>query len=231
MGTLNHICIALAVAASAHAQSATRFETRNAAHDELPAVVRPVKAKPALADTAAASIHAATPSRLVAGEELESYLESMVVVFSAMSREKDPFGQYQDPDAKPEVPIVTQGIARRVSAKATPLSEIVARLDVTTIMPGEQSFLIGSRKVKVGQELPLVWRGKSLRVAVTEVSSSRIAFRDVESGETGDRTMDILPVGMSIGNGQMKIAAPGMVSDRLDAPIELDGDGGVTMTP
>lgn len=215
MGTLKHLCIGLALLAQGYAQPGI---------SPSPAGQAPVK------DAAATPADAVKPARFVATDDLDPYLKSMVSRFQAMSREKDPFGQYQDPDAKPVVPVTPQGIARRAAVKATPLSEIVSRLDVTTIMPGERSFLIGTRKVRVGQQLPLVWRGKPLRVQVTEVSSTRIAFRDLESGETGARTMDILPVGMSIGNGLKEITAPGMVPDRPDAPIEVGG-GDVTMTP
>lgn len=222
MGTLNHICIGLAMAGTVLAQSATSLEPRAVSHAAAPQVAKPVKAVPAAVIPSAASDNASTPARFVGPAEMESYMESMVTVFQAMSREKDPFGQFQDPDAKPAVRVATTGVARRAVVQATPLSEIVGRLEITTIMPGERSFLIGTRKVVLGDVVPLVWRLKPIRVEVTEVSSSLIAFRDVESGETGTRTMKLLPVGMSVGNGRTEITAPGMVPDRPDAPIDLD---------
>ncbi len=219
MGTLNHLCIGLALVSQGFAQSATRFQTPAVPPAAVPQAAAPVQES-----------FAATPSRLVAPAAMESYLESMVSVFSAMSREKDPFGQVQDPDVKPAVVATTPGLARRTVTQATPLSEIVSHLPITTIMPGEKSFLIGTRKVAVGQEVPLVWRGKTLRVVVTQVSSSRLSFRDAETGETGDRIMTLLPPGMSAGGGLKQILAPGMVPDRANAPIDLGG-GDMSMNP
>ncbi len=215
MGTLNHLCIALALVGQGFAQSATRFDASAVPAAGVPESVASASQQP--------EVTVGTPSRFVAPEAMESYIETMVLVFSAMKREKDPFGQLQDPEAKPAV-IATPGLARRTAVQATPLSEIVGFLPITTIMPGERSFLIGTRKVTLGQEVPLVWRGKPLRVKVTEVSSTRISFRDAETGETGNRTMKLLPSGMSVGGGLKEILAPGMVPDRPNAPIEL-GDG------
>ncbi len=201
---MNHLCIGFALVSQGIAQAATR--------PEAPAVA-----------PATVSELAVTPSRLVSPDAMESYLETMAAALSGMSRERDPFGQLQDPEAKPDVVVATPGLARRTATRATPLSEIVGLLPITTIMPGERSFLIGTRKVALGQQVPLVWRGKELRVQVTEVSSTRIAFRDLETGETGSRTMDLLPVGMSVGGGLKEIATPGMVPDRPNAPIDLGG--------
>jgi len=219
MGKLIYICLGVALVIPAVAQSAANFETSTTAPAEVPADAAD-PAKPTPDPGAVAAI--ATPSRFIGEAELETYLSSQVSGFQAQGRLKDPFGHYQDPDAKPVVRISPTRIASRVSTKATPLSEIISRLEITTIMPGENSFLLGNRLVNQGQELPLVWRGKNLRVEVTGVTSSKIGFRDVQTGETGFRTMDILPVGMRIPDGRMKISTPGMVRDRPDAPIQLD---------
>ncbi len=224
MGTLKQFSLGLVLIGTGFGQSATSFNAGGPSpkHDLPQAVAVEVKAEAVAAVPTTASEAAAIASRYVAPEEMEAYLISMTSVFSAMKREKDPFGQYQDPDSKPKVQVAASGVTRPAPTKETPLTEIVGRLPITTIMPGEQSFLIGTRKVQLGQEVPLVWRGKTLRVKVTEVTSRLIAFRNVESGETGARTMDLMPVGMSIGNGSAEITAPGMVPDSPNAPIELE---------
>ncbi len=214
MGKLNHICLGITLVSSAFAQSAANFDAKGTG----PAASVPVSKSAA---SPAPGIEVAGPSRYVGEEELEPYVASLVAVLHARGREKDPFGQYQDPSAKPVIKVVSSGVASRASVKATPLSEIVARLAITAIMPGEDSFLMGARRIALGQVIPIVWRGNNLKIEVTAVGSREIAFRNVETDETGLRTMDILPVGMSQG-GVTEIMAPGMVPDSPDAPIQLD---------
>lgn len=219
MGKLNHIVLGITLISSAFAQSAANFDAVSTPEEPT------TEATPAAAPPAAAlgvEVATAIASRFVSKEELEPYVGALVSVFQSRSREKDPFGQYQDPDATPVVKVVSSRIARRAPVKAVPLSEIVSRLQITTIMPGDNSFLIGTRRIALGQELPIVWRGNQLRVQVTGVDSKAIEFMNVETNETGVRTMDILPVGMSLGTGASEIMAPGMVPDRPDAPINLD---------
>lgn len=169
------------------------------------------------------STTSALPSRYVGDAELEAYLSSLSSNLIAGTCEKDPFGHYQDPDAKPiEKPTVSKVATRAATFRATPLSEIVQLLTITTIMPGEKSFLLGTRKIKKGDEIPLIFRGKTLRIKVTEVTSQLIAFENIDGGETGTRTLAMLPQGMRAGNGTSEIKAPGMIPDRPNAPIELE---------
>lgn len=220
MGKLNYICLGLCLANSVLAQSAANFDTK---------VMNPTQSSPketkgvkSTTDQAVA-VESSIPSRYVGEAELESYLASRSSILIAGNRDKDPFGHYQDPDAKPIVkPTAAKVATRSAPARATPLEEIVKLLSITTIMPGEKSFLVGTRKVSKGDELPLIFRGKQLRVKVTEVTSHLISFANIESGETGTRTLDMLPPGMRVGNGSEEIKAPGMIHDRPDAPIELE---------
>lgn len=200
------------------AQSAANFDAKI----PVPKEAAPKDAKPV--KQVAKSTEVAGPvlaSRQVGPAELEPYLASLTSIFHAQSRETDPFGHYQDPDAKP---VVKQTVARTTTRsapiKVTPLAEIVQLISITTIMPGEKSFLVDTRKVKQGDELPLIWRDKTIRVQVTDVTSRMISFRNVETGEVGSRTLDMLPPGMTQGtNG---IAAPGMTLDRPNSPIRLE---------
>lgn len=221
MGKLNYICLGSVLVTSAFAQSAANFDTKIITPAAAPAPKLVKAAKPLPEKEAAPST--ILPSRYVGSAELDPYLASLSSAFLSKGREKDPFGHYQDPDAKPMVKAtVAKATTRSAPAKATPLSEVIQLIPITAIMPGEKSFLVGNRLVKQGEELPLNWRGKSIRVQVTDVTSRVIAFKNVETGETGARKLDMLPPGMEFGNSSEKIKAPGMIPDRPNAPIELE---------
>ena len=203
--------------ASAFAQSAANFNTKTLTPDAS----TPKKTKAAKPAAKEAGPVSATPSRQVGTTELEPYLESLSSVFLMRGRTTDPFGQLQDPDAKPIIKAPVAGAVKRAAPiQATPFADIVGMIVVTTIMPGEKRFLIGNRSVRQGDQLPLSFRGRPIRVQVTEVTSRQIGFRNLDSGETASRKLDLLPVGMTPGNHG--ITAPGMVADRPNAPIELE---------
>lgn len=161
-----------------------------------------------------------TPSRRVTPEDLTKYVQTIGLALSIRGRETDPFGQLQDPDAKPIIKPTIASPKRVAPMQATPFSDIVSLIRVTTIMPGERSFLIGNRSVKQGDRIPLAFRGKSISVEVESVSSNRIRFRKLDNNETADLTLNMLPPGMK--PGQDGIRAPGMVPDNPNAPIDLD---------
>jgi len=164
-----------------------------------------------------------TPSRYVGGgKELDAYVEAISSVFSMKKRGSDPFGQLQDPDAKP-LPKLTNPTKkpRPIAVQATPFSDIIRLIKVTTIMPKEKRFLIGNQSYKQGQRFPISFRSKNINVEVVSVSSRQITFRNLESGEAASIDLNLLPKGMSSGSGN--ITAPGMVRDVPNAPIILDG--------
>jgi len=201
------------VSLSGYAQSPSNFET--------PAAPATATVEPAVSKAEAPAPLNTTPSRNILQTDLAAYFKSFKSIFAIQSRDTDPFGRSQDPDAKPIVVASNNSTVRRPAAvQATPLSEIVRLLTITTIMPGEKQFLIGSRSVAVGETLPLRFRGKVLRVGVTDITPREINFKNLDSGETASRTLDILPVGMT--PGSHGIEAPGMVRDRADAPIDLE---------
>ena len=222
MGKLNYIiCLAWITVSSAFAQSAANFDTKIITPAATaPKPVKVEKPAPAGKDSAATP---SLPSRYVGAAELEAYLGTMSSVFLSKARDKDPFGHYQDPDAKPVVKAtVAKTSTRAAPVKVTPLSEIIQLITITTIMPGDKSFLVGNRLVKQGEEITLNWRGKQIRVQVTDVTSRLIGFNNAETGETGARQLDMLPPGMQFGSGGGKIIAAGMTPDRPNAPIELE---------
>ncbi len=195
----------------APAQSASNFITPPVA-----------PAAPAEVPTSAAKAAITDPSRFIGPEELEAYSQSVSAIFSMRERDTDPFGRPQDPEAKPIITEKNQSVRRIAPIKAISLSEIVSRLVITTIMPGEKRFLVGTRSYAEGDHIPLMFRGRRISVEITKVSSHEINFRNVETDELASRKMEILPVGMTIGT--QGITAPGMVPDLPNAPIDLDAD-------
>ena len=164
----------------------------------------------------------ARPSRYV-GEEIADYTRSIAAVFAIRSRAIDPFGQFQDPDAKPaEKPVIQRTAQRAAPEIVVAFADMLRNLEITTIMPGEQRFLVGSQWYKRGAILNLSYRGKNLRVQVVEVTARRIQFRNLDTGEIASRALDLLPAGMSTGQGGIR--APGMVPSGTNDPIILEPD-------
>jgi len=199
------------------AQSAANFDTKTLAREPV-AAKDDKSAKPATKEAGPVSM---TPSRYIGASELEPYISSLSSIFLIRGRAVDPFGQAQDPDAKPLVKASAVKSVKRVAPiLATPFSDIVRLIVVTTIMPGEKRFLVGTRSIKQGDQLQLTFRSKPIRVQVTEVTSRQIAFRNLDTGEIAMRKLDMLPIGMT--PGHRGISAPGMVADHPNAPIVLE---------
>jgi hypothetical protein len=201
---------------SAVAQSATSFETK-AQPAATPQVAKPKTAAPAPEDAAIS----AKPSRYVGDTDMEAYVATLTTAFAMRGRATDPFGQIQDPDARPIVKVSsTKKPGRTTSVQAIPLSDIIQRIKVTTIAAGEKRFLVGMRSFRLGDHLSLVFRGKNIDLEITSVQSHQIDFRNVATGETASLKMTLMPVGMVPGN--KNIMVPGMALDRPDAPLQLD---------
>lgn len=217
MGKLIHICLGVAMTSAALAQSAANFNTGSLAPaGAAPKADPSVKPKPKEEGPTTT-----TPSRFVGPAELDAYVQSLTSVLSIGNRTTDPFGQPQDPAAKPIIknPVV-KSTQRTPQLQATPFSEIVRLLVVNTIMPGERRFLVGTRSISQGDHIPFTYRGRQIRVEVMEVNSRQILFRNVDTNETASIRMKLLPEGMTPGHNG--ITAPGMVPDRPNAPIELE---------
>ena len=153
--------------------------------------------------------------------DLDTYLESLAAILSLRDRATDPFGQLQDPNAKPVVKATATKTVRHVAqVQATPFSDIVRLIKVTAVMPRDKCFLLGSRTIKQGDHLNLAFHGKSIRVAVATVNSQQIEFLNLDNNESAAVKLNMLPAGMS--RGTHAITAPGMTADRPDTPIELD---------
>lgn len=213
----------LAIASlSAHAQSAANFNV------PTPAVVAPENHQNAASKPAASApaevmdITKLEPSRRIGEERMPAYLQVLTEVLSISKRTTDPFGQVQDPDSRPVIKTPIARTQRAAPMQATPFADIVRLMKVTTVMPSERKFLIGTRSIKQGDRIPLTFRGRNIEVEVASVSSKSIDFRNVENGETASLSLNMLPPGMEPGNDG--IHAPGMMADNPNAPIDLDGN-------
>ena len=215
----------LACSPGASAQSATNFDVSDVADVTAaePAAAESKEAPQTPPKATAPGPVSLTPSRYVTPEDLESFVASMGAGLSIADRPTDPFGQYQDPNAKPVIR-KTNNTPKRATPvyKATPFSDVVSLIRVSTVMPAENKFLIGDREVLLGERIPVSFRGKDMSIEVVDVSSSEIRFRNIENGEAASLKLNLLPPGMTPGVGGV-ITAPGMVPKDRDATIRLDG--------
>ena len=216
------ICRCLLVAGLA----LTSFVSGQSASNFDPKILPPVITAPASIEKSAkataveAGPVSTSPSRYVGPAEMEAYINSMSSVFMSRERVRDPFGQNQDPEAKPVIKASAVATQRRVApVQITPFIDIVRLITITTIMPGEKRFLVGTRSIRQGDQIPLNFNSKQIRVQVMEVTSRQIMFRNLDTGELAPRKLDLLPPGMT--PGSQGIVAPGMIPDRPDAPLEL----------
>jgi len=156
-----------------------------------------------------------------AGQDTTSYTSAIGTLFTIAKRVTDPFCQPQDPNAKPIVRPSMKKITRRaISAEpAKQLSHIVAQIPITTIMPREKRFLVGSRSISEGEHLTLNHQNKLIHTKVTEVTSGRVVFTNTETGEEAFRTLSLLPAGMT--PGQNQITPAGMLRDQANTPLEI----------
>ncbi len=160
------------------------------------------------------------PSRY-AGQDTTPYTSAISSLFSIAKRVTDPFCQPQDPNAKPIIRPNNKTITRRTTTAepAKQLSNIVGQIPITTIMPREKRFLVGSRSISEGESLTLNHQNKLIHTKVAEVSSGRIVFINTETGEQAVRTLSLLPAGMT--PGQSQITPAGMLRNQLNAPLEI----------
>jgi len=185
-----------------------------------PALAAKDPSPPVAAVTVAAKAATPIPSRYV-GNDLKSYVEARAKQLAMHERASDPFGQLQDPNAKPVAKATATKTIRRLTAEPpASLTDIVGRIEITTIMPRDKRFLVGSRSVGEGDKLPLIFHNKPIHTQVTEVSSRKIVFLNLDTGEIGIRQLNVLPLGMT--PGTRNITAPGMVLANPNSPLEID---------
>ncbi len=206
-----------ALCGAAWSQSAPVFENSSSPLEQEATGPAPVAAEPEPAEIDM------QPSRY-AGAQLDAYLTARAAALSIKTRTTDPFGLHQDLEAQRvvEEKLDTDQPSRRQAAiPPTPLAEIIKLIRITTIMPREKSFLVGTRSFSEGDEFPIVYQGKSMRVKVMQVGSQKILFRNLDSREDAYLQMDLLPPGMIAGSDKIKPAGMDSPSDNL--PLNLGG--------
>ncbi|MBN8460505.1 MAG: hypothetical protein J0M04_21965 [Verrucomicrobia bacterium] len=191
----------------------------------------PPAARPAVPANAAKPADPAIQPSRYAGEDPDAYAAELAKRLAIANRETDAFCQPQDPDAKPVTKIVSAKTKPRTTTAEpqAPLSDIVSQIKVTTIMPKDKRFFVNDRSFGVGDKIPLNYRNKTIRTQITEVSSSRIVFRNTESGEVGVLKLNLLPAGMT--RGTKGITAPGMTPADPNAPLEIDSPSTQSVGP
>jgi hypothetical protein len=168
------------------------------------------------------------PSRYV-GAHLDEYVKAMVATFSIQSRSTDPFGQVQDPAAEAAKPQPVVQTIRSAALPPVPYSEVVSQIRVTTVIPGEKRFLVGTRSFKTGDRFPLAYRGRNFPSEVVEVSAHRIVMKNVTNSELGIVRLDLLPEGMT--KGIQPAIAPGFQKADSSAPLDLDPENSSGTNP
>lgn len=218
------LLVLLAITCAASGQSADNFDVSAVSDEpEAEAGTQPGAGEAEKPKKAPGPV-SLTPSRYVTPEDLDAFVASTGESLVITDKETDPFGQYQDPDAKPVIRKATTTPKRATPVyKATPFADIVSLIRVSTVMPGENKFLIGDREIHLGERIPVSFRGKDMSLEVVEVTSSEIRFRNIENGDTAPLKLNLLPPGMTPGIGEL-MTAPGMVPKDRSAPIRLEGN-------
>jgi hypothetical protein len=212
------LALGLAWGAIAVARAQTAEALLPPAAAPAPAAEEKAPAKSSAGASAPASVEF-KPSRF-AGELVEAYTLARAAAFAMAGRTTDPFGLLQDPSVKPPPNRTPQGsVIRREALPPVALQEIIKLIRVTTIMPAERKFLVGTRVFRESDEFPINFQGRLMRMKVVQVSSSKIVFRNLDNGETATLSTGMLPPGMV--PGKEAIQPAGLVSPADDLPLDL----------
>lgn len=201
---------------SVSAQSADNFESPDGAL-EAATQRSETNMQMEVIDKEAESDLLSSPSRY-AGLELDNYIQALASSFKMRTRDTDPFARHQDPNFKPIQPVAPKkGIPKFKKEPVTPFSDIIARINVTAVMPAQQTFLVGNRTFKIGDRIKLdVGKEKLISVHVVAIQANSVNFRHGITGETADLSLKLMPAGMERGTA---VHPPGMVAENSETPI------------
>ncbi|MEM1085049.1 MAG: hypothetical protein AAGI48_13135 [Verrucomicrobiota bacterium] len=208
---------------SAYAQSAANFQqpAEKADGTTAPDLAEEVQIEEIDKETQSALV--ASPSRY-AGLDVDQYVQALSTSFSMRNRDIDPFARHQDPNFRPIQPVIAKKKIKKFKKEpVTPFSDIVARVNITAVMPAEQTFLVGGRSFNLGDRINLdVGKEKLLSIHVVGIQKNSVTFRHGVTGETADRILNIMPEGMRRGTN---LLPPGLESLNNDAPIDARPTG------
>ena len=139
-----------------------------------------------------------SPARFLA-EDLQDRIASMKKRLSIASSERGPFGLYQNPGRTPVISHVAK------ETRKTPFSEFINGIQISVINSREKEFLVGARMFRLGQVFPIIRGGERLSVRVEAVESSKVTFRNLQTGEIALLRLDILPNGITASAGQFLV--------------------------
>lgn len=161
----------------------------------------------------------ASPSRY-AGLDLKSYVQAISSSFSMRTRDTDPFARNQDPNFKPIQPLIAKSKVKKfVKEPITPFSDIVERINITAVMPAQQTFLVGERSFTIGDRIKLdTGKNDPFAIHVVAIASDAVTFRHGTTGETANISLKLMPDGMSRGQA---VHPPGMAPKNSNAPLDV----------
>lgn len=159
----------------------------------------------------------ASPSRY-AGLDLGNYVQALSSSFSMRSRDIDPFARHQDPTFKRPQPRPPKGRPKPTTKEPViPFSEVLARINITAVMPSQQKFMVKGNSFRVGDRIKLdVGKDKHIPVHVIAIKQGSVSFRHGITGETSDLSLWKRPNGMTPG---IEIKTPGMSRENNDTLI------------
>ncbi len=139
-----------------------------------------------------------SPARFLAGD-LQDRIANMKKRLSIASSERGPFGLYQNPGRTPVISHVAK------ETRKTPFSEFINGIKISVINLREKEFLVGARMFRLGQVFPIIRGGERLSVRVEAVESSRVTFRNLQTGEIALLRLEVLPNGITASAGQFVV--------------------------
>jgi hypothetical protein len=160
----------------------------------------------------------ASPSRY-AGLNVDNYIQALASSFTMRNRDYDPFARHQDPNYQPAQPVPSRKKIKRFEKEpVTPFSDVIARIDITAVMPAQKTFLVKGRNFKIGDRIRLdVGKEKFISVHVVAIEANSVKFRHGTTGETSSLTLKLMPDGMRRG---IAVHPPGMMPENSDTPLD-----------
>ena len=135
------------------------------------------------------------PARLLATEQVDEQLAKLQSRLGIVERQFDPFGQLQDPNAVRPAPAKVKRKDREQDGGVQNLQfvQVVNRIPIAAVMPGKGQVMIGGRLFKLGQEIPVSFKGRNFDVEIIKVRPGQVEFRDPRDGGVAIRKFNQQP--------------------------------------
>ena len=133
------------------------------------------------------------PSRLVGPDQLKEQVTELSSRFAIGERSLDPFGQFQNPEAKEAVEQQIKKIQIDDGPRRFPFDQVVDRIPIAAVMPGQGEVMINGRLFKLGQEFPVRFKGRNFDVEIIKVRPGQVDFRNAKNGDVAVRKFNERP--------------------------------------